>query len=71
MTDIVDALARVLDSAPAIDFAPDAELKKIVDGWPKGFISTRAPSVGVIGDKSFDEIVAKYLAFVAAEKSAA
>ena len=71
MTDIVDALARVLDSAPAIDFAPDAELKKIVDGWPKGFISTRAPSVGVTGDKSFDEIVEKYLGFVASEKSAA
>ncbi|MET0876038.1 MAG: NAD-dependent epimerase/dehydratase family protein [Tardiphaga sp.] len=71
MTDIADALARVLDTSPEIGFAPDAELKKIVDGWPKGFISTRAPSVGVVGDKSFDEIVARYLDFVASEKSAA
>ncbi len=71
MTDIADSLARMLDAPPKIDFVPDPQLKKIVDSWPKGFISTRAPSVGVVGDKSFDEIVAKYLAFVAAEKSAA
>ena len=71
MTDIVDALARVLDSAPAIDFAPDAELKKIVDGWPKGFISTRAPSVGLVSDTSFDDIVLNYLSFLATGKSAA
>jgi nucleoside-diphosphate-sugar epimerase len=72
MTDIVESIARVIHSKPpAVSFAPDPELKKIVDGWPKGFISTRAPSVGVIADKSFDDIVARYLTYLASGKSAA
>ena len=71
MTDIVESIARVIDGTPDIGFAPDAELKKIVDGWPKGFISTRAPSVGVVADKSFDDIVLNYLSTLASGKSAA
>jgi nucleoside-diphosphate-sugar epimerase len=72
MEDIVASIARVIDATPPeVSFAPDPELKKIVDGWPKGFISTRAPSVGVVADKSFDDIVSKYLTYLASEKSAA
>ncbi|MDB5654401.1 MAG: hypothetical protein JWQ94_2014, partial [Tardiphaga sp.] len=72
MMDIVDSIGRVIEgAAPAIRFEPDAELKKIVDGWPKGFISTRAPSVGVVADISFDDIVLNYLSFRATGKSAA
>jgi hypothetical protein len=68
----VASIARVIDATPPeLSFAPDPELKKIVDGWPKGFISTRAPSVGVVADKSFDDIVSKYLTYLASEKSAA
>lgn len=60
MEDIVTALTIVTDKVPDIRFEPDAELKKIVDGWPKGFISTRAPSIGVVADKTFDEIIVSY-----------
>ena len=60
MDDIVAALNIVAEVAPRVTFAPDPELKKIVDGWPKGFISTRAPSVGVVADKTFDEIIMSY-----------
>jgi nucleoside-diphosphate-sugar epimerase len=71
MTDIVESIARVTDGTPEIGFVPDAELKRIVDGWPKGFISTRAPSVGVVADKTFDDIVLNYLATLVPGKSAA
>lgn len=72
MTDIVESIGRVIEGGPPdIRFAPDAELKKIVDGWPKGFISTRAPSLGIIADNSFDDIVLNYLSFLATGKSAA
>ena len=60
MEDIVNALNIVAEVAPRVTFDPDPELKKIVDGWPKGFISTRAPSVGVVADKTFDEIIMSY-----------
>lgn len=68
--EIVESIGRVI-GPPDISFAPDAELKKIVDGWPKGFISTRAPSVGLVSDTSFDDIVLNYLSFLATGKSAA
>jgi D-erythronate 2-dehydrogenase len=60
MDDIVAALNIVAEVAPRVTFEPDPELKKIVDGWPKGFVSTRAPSVGVVADKTFDEIIMSY-----------
>ncbi|UGV25951.1 NAD-dependent epimerase/dehydratase family protein [Rhodopseudomonas boonkerdii] len=60
MEDVVAALNIVTDVVPRVTFEPDPELKKIVDGWPKGFISTRAPSVGVVADKTFDEIIMSY-----------
>jgi nucleoside-diphosphate-sugar epimerase len=71
MEDIIAAIERVLDTSINVSFAPDPELKKIVDGWPKGFISTRAPSIGVVADKKFDDIVMLYLDHLASEKSAA
>ncbi|WP_295851923.1 NAD-dependent epimerase/dehydratase family protein [Tardiphaga sp.] len=71
MEDIVAAIARVMDAAPEVSFVPDTDLKKIVDSWPKGFISTRAPLVGVIADKSFDEIIIHYLTHIEAGKSTA
>jgi D-erythronate 2-dehydrogenase len=56
----VTALDIVTETPTKVTFEPDPELKKIVDGWPKGFISTRAPSVGVVADKTFDEIIMSY-----------
>lgn len=60
MEDIVESIARVIDASPDVTYAADPELKKIVDGWPKGFISTRAPSLGIVADKSFEGIVSQY-----------
>jgi nucleoside-diphosphate-sugar epimerase len=63
MDEIAAAVARIRNGKPPgkITFAPDPELKKIVDGWPKGFISTRASSIGTASDRNFDDIVAGYL----------
>jgi nucleoside-diphosphate-sugar epimerase len=69
MTDVTEALERVLDSAVDVTFAPDPDMKKIVDGWPKGFISTRAPSLGIVGDRNFENIVTLYLDQRTAETS--
>jgi len=61
MADIVESVARVIDATPDIRYQVDTALKTIVDGWPRGFISTRAPSVGIVVDKSFEDIVERYL----------
>jgi nucleoside-diphosphate-sugar epimerase len=71
MEGIVAALGIVIDTTTSVTFAPDPELKLIVDGWPKGFISTRAPSVGIVADKTFDEIIISYQRHLEAETSAA
>jgi nucleoside-diphosphate-sugar epimerase len=71
MEDIVAALSIMIEVTPRVTFTPDADLKTIVDGWPKGFISTRAPSIGIIADKTFDEIITSYQHHLEAETSAA
>jgi nucleoside-diphosphate-sugar epimerase len=60
MEDIVAALDIVAEAPTQVTFAPDPDLKKIVDGWPKSLISTRAASVGITADKTFDEIIMSY-----------
>ncbi|MGM4918837.1 NAD-dependent epimerase/dehydratase family protein [Tardiphaga sp. 813_E8_N1_3] len=70
MDDIIESIARVTNTTPNVTYALDPDLKKIVDSWPKGFISTRAPSLGVVADKSFEDIVSQYRQRLA-EKSAA
>ena len=62
IADIAAALARVLDiGKDQITFDPDPALKKIVDGWPTGFISTRASILGIVADKKFEDIILEYL----------
>lgn len=63
MDDIAAAVARARNGRPPgkITFEPDQELKHIVDGWPKGLISTRAASLGTTCDRNFDDIVSGYL----------
>jgi nucleoside-diphosphate-sugar epimerase len=63
MDDIAASVSRVRNGKPPgkITFAPDPELKQIVDGWPKGLISTRAASIGTTSDRTFDDIIAAYL----------
>lgn len=70
MEDIVAAIERVCDLSPEVSYAPDPELKKIVDGWPKGLISTRAPPLGIVGDKSFEDIVEMYVKSRGSKKTA-
>lgn len=60
MADIVESIARVIDATPDVSYQVDPALKTIVDGWPRGFISTRAPSLGIVADRSFEDIVAQY-----------
>ena len=62
MAEIAASVSRVLDIDPgSISFVPDPDLKKIVDGWPTGFISTRAAALGIVSDKNFEDIVTAYL----------
>jgi nucleoside-diphosphate-sugar epimerase len=61
MEGIVAAIERVCDVSPDVSYATDPGLKKIVDGWPKGLISTRAASLGIVADKSFEDIIEMYL----------
>ncbi len=44
MEDIIDRSYRVTNTTPNVTYALDPDLKKIVDSWPKGSNSTRAPS---------------------------
>jgi nucleoside-diphosphate-sugar epimerase len=70
MEDIIESIARVTNTTPNATYALDPDMKKIVDSWPKGFISTRAPSVDVVADKNFEDIVSQYRQKLA-KKSAA
>jgi D-erythronate 2-dehydrogenase len=45
----------------AIEWAPDAQVQRIVAAWPRGFTSARARALGLEGDASLDAIVAAYL----------
>lgn len=44
-----------------VHHAPDPGLQRIVDAWPKGFVSDHASRLGLRGDASFDDIVVAYL----------
>lgn len=72
MADIAAAITRVLNiSADNITFEPDPALKKIVDGWPTGFISTRAAPLGIVADKKFEDIIFEYLKHCKKQKTPA
>ncbi len=40
---------------------PDARIRKIVAGWPRGFDPQRALDLGFVAEKDFDEIVRVYV----------
>ncbi|PVX81857.1 NAD-dependent epimerase/dehydratase family protein [Paraburkholderia unamae] len=44
-----------------VHFTPDARIQAIVDGWPRAFVSDAATRLGIVGDRSFDDIVFDYL----------
>lgn len=66
VADMVDGVRRAGHNRKLgnVVFQPNAELQRIIDSWPRGFVSTRAASAGIAAHGSFDEIVADYLASV-------
>ncbi|CAG9168549.1 NAD-dependent epimerase/dehydratase family protein [Cupriavidus respiraculi] len=72
VADMVAAVGRHGGAAAAarIRHAPDPELQRIVDGWPREFVSCRATGLGLRADASIDEIVARHLADRRADRRA-
>lgn len=62
MEGIVELIARVVDAAPDVRYEPDPDLKRILNSWPRGVISTRAASLGIVADKTFEDVVKGYIA---------
>ena len=62
--EIVQAVARHLPAGhgPNVDWAPDARVQQIVDGWPQSFTSARALALGFTPDASADALVQSFLA---------
>lgn len=63
MTDIAAALKMAVKPSRLgnISFAPDPVLEAIVDSWPKGFVSSVAPTIGISSDADFESIVRNYM----------
>jgi nucleoside-diphosphate-sugar epimerase len=63
MEEVAASISRARNGKAAgkITFAPDPELKQIIDGWPKGVTSTRAATTGTTCDRTFDDIIGAYL----------
>lgn len=62
--EIVQAVARHLPASHGelVDWAPDARVQQIVDGWPQAFTSARALALGFTADASADALVQSFLA---------
>ncbi|MGL4573449.1 MAG: D-erythronate dehydrogenase [Burkholderiaceae bacterium] len=61
--EMVAALERAAGKAATdlIDWQPDANVARIVGGWPARFNAQRALALGLYPEKSFDAIVAAYI----------
>lgn len=61
---IVHAVARHLPpgSDDLVDWRPDPAVQRIIDGWPTGFTSRHALSLGFAPDASVDALVGAFLA---------
>lgn len=65
MMEMVKSLTRISNRSGRFHFKPDPALDKIVDGWPKQFVSLRASEIGISSDADFDRIVQRYVASLA------
>jgi D-erythronate 2-dehydrogenase len=63
VTNMVEALRRAGGEAAVqrLCWQPDAEIQRIVGGWPGAFTSARALQLGFRADASMDEIVQAFL----------
>jgi nucleoside-diphosphate-sugar epimerase len=63
VSDMVAALQRVAGDRPLqhIHWEPDAEIQRIVGGWPGAFTSARALQLGFQADTSMDDIVRAFI----------
>ena len=63
VADEIEALRRVAgDEAVALISAePDADIARMVGGWPAAFDARRASSLGFVAESDFDEIVRVYV----------
>lgn len=61
---MIDSVSRHAEGRRigTIRYQPDAVLQRIVDSWPKTFVSVHASSLGLAADADFDAIVTQYLA---------
>ena len=61
---IVEAVSRRLPGGigDLVAWLPDAQVQRIIDGWPAGFTSERALALGFAPDASADALVAAFLA---------
>jgi nucleoside-diphosphate-sugar epimerase len=60
---MVEALRRVAGEGAVarIKWQPDPVIQKIVAGWPVGIDGSRAESLGIKPDGSFDEIIQAFI----------
>jgi nucleoside-diphosphate-sugar epimerase len=61
--EMVDALHRVAGDRPLgrILWQPDAEIQRIVGGWPGYFTSTRAQKLGFQSDAKMEDIIQAFI----------
>jgi hypothetical protein len=50
----------------AVRWAPQPTLQRVVDSWPKAFVSARASRHGIAADASLDALIESFLAEEAA-----
>jgi nucleoside-diphosphate-sugar epimerase len=63
VAEMVAALQRVAGDGPLhhIHWEPDADIQRIVGGWPGAFTSARAQQLGFRADASMDDIVRAFI----------
>lgn len=63
---LLDSLERLAgaDVRARVRVEPDADVTRVMTGWPGGFVAARAAALGFRGDASAEGMVAEYLAEV-------
>lgn len=61
--EITEAVNRKLGDKAGqyVDWAPDQQVRNIIEGWPKAFTSARALALGITPNQSVDEIVESFI----------